>query len=280
MKKFVPFYIIKSSGEKELFDFKKLSRSLSSAGASSKMINDIVDMIKKGKRFKTAIEVYRFAHSYLKKYSKRVAGRYNLKKALRELGPTGFPFEQFVAQLFIAQGFSVKVGQIAVGKCISHEIDVVAKKDDTQFMVECKFRNKPALKIDVKVPLYVKARFDDVTVGWKKSKKNNGNYHKAYVFTNTKFTRNSVDYAKCVGIELVGWAYPAKDNVAQLIEKTKMYPITVLSTLTKHQKRLLVEKDVVLCNELCKKENLLKKLKFKSEKIDKIIEEAKAVCGK
>ena len=135
MQSFIPYYIIKASGEKELFDFRKLARSLSKAGASAKMVNDVVDLVKKRKRFKTAYEIYRFAHSYLKRHSKRAAGRYNLKKALRDLGPTGFPFEKFVAQIFRQQGFLVKTDQIAIGKCVSHEIDVVTKKNFTVLKV-------------------------------------------------------------------------------------------------------------------------------------------------
>lgn len=279
-KRFDNYYIIKASGEKELFDPQKFTNSLVRAGASSEMINKILDEIKtKEKVFKTAKEIYRFAFALLGQYNKGIAGRYNLKNALYDLGPTGFPFERFVAQIFVAQNFAVKIDQIFKGRCISHEIDAVVKKDDHQFLVECKFHSRQGLKTDVKIPLYIKARFDDIKEHWIANPKQNGHFHQAWIFTNTKFTWDAIIYAKCVGICLVGWSYPEEDNLAQLIDKLGLHPITALTSINRYQKKILLQNEIVLCRQLCQEGTKLKTLGFQSNKISRIVAEAKAVCG-
>lgn len=279
-KRFDNYYIIKASGEKELFDPQKFTNSLARAGASSEIINKILDEIKtKEKAFKTAKEIYRFAFDSLGKYNKGIAGRYNLKNALYELGPTGFPFEKFVAQLFVAQNFEVKVDQISKGRCISHEIDAVVKKDDQQFLVECKFHSRQGLKADVKIPLYIKARFDDIKEHWVANPMQNGHFHQAWIFTNTKFTWNAIMYAKCVGIRLVGWSYPEEDNLARLIDKFGLHPITALTSINRYQKKLLLQNEIVLCKQLYNQSSKLEALGFQDNKISQIMAEAKAVCN-
>ena len=59
------------------------------------------------------------------------------------------------------------MGEIVKGHCVNHEIDVIAEKEDYRFMIECKFRNLPGTNCDVKIPLYIQARFKDVEQQWK-----------------------------------------------------------------------------------------------------------------
>ena len=74
-------------------------------------------------------KIYQIAYSILYKLSNRAAGRYRLKKALFQLGPSGYPFEQFIAKILEQEGYKTKTGQFIQGKCIKHEVDVVGKKD-------------------------------------------------------------------------------------------------------------------------------------------------------
>ncbi|MFA5075136.1 MAG: restriction endonuclease [Candidatus Babeliales bacterium] len=270
------FYITKASGEKELFNIKKLENSLRRSGADSELVDKILDKIEQELPFYTAKDVYRFARKYLCRYNKGVAGRYNLKNALRELGPTGYPFEEFVAQIFYAQGFEVEVDKIINGICVGHEVDVLVKSDHTFFIVECKFHNQYGLKTNVKIPLYVKARFDDIVSANANSL--DGKIKQAWLFTNTKFTTDAIKYGECVNLKLVGWSYPKENNLAQLIDKYSLHPITALSTLSKYHKNFLINKDIVLCKQLAQNKNILRKLNLSDEKIAKIIAESCAVC--
>jgi hypothetical protein len=154
----------------------------------------------------------------------------------------------------------------------------MAQTDHTVLIVECKFHNKPGLKTNVRVPLYMKSRFEDIKK-WHEVKKINQNHKKKImIVTNTKFTKNAIKYAKCVDIELLGWAWPRKGNLEKLIDKLKAHPITVLGSLTKYQKEFLLSRDVVMCFQLKRKQHLLKKLRIKADKISQILDEAQAVC--
>ena len=59
-----------------------------------------------------------------------------------ELGPSGFPFENFIGHIFRHDGYSTDVGVIMQGNCVTHEVDVLACKDDRCYIVECKYHNQ------------------------------------------------------------------------------------------------------------------------------------------
>ena len=101
-------YIIKATGEREEFNPQKLEDSLRRAGADQVTIDNIVEQIKKElKDNATTKDIYRHAFELLGREDggKKYAARYSLRRAVMELGPTGFPFEQFVAEIFRAKGF-------------------------------------------------------------------------------------------------------------------------------------------------------------------------------
>jgi hypothetical protein len=84
-----------------------------------------------------------------------------------ELGPSGFPFEKYVAEILKYQGYRVEVGVIVEGFCVKHEVDIIAEKEAKHFMIECKFHNQPGTFCDVKIPLYINSRFLDIEKMWK-----------------------------------------------------------------------------------------------------------------
>jgi hypothetical protein len=256
-------FVVKSTGEKELFDPKKLVSSLKKAGAGDSHANEIVAHI--GNELMsgmTTSEIYRHAFELLRKVARPAAARYSMKRAIAELGPNGFPFEKFVAELFKARGFDAVTDQIVQGHCVEHEIDVVAWRDKGMggelVMVEAKFHNEPGLKSDIKVALYVKARFDDLKereydYGDKKRKLTSWQ-----LITNTKFSDRAIAYAECQELSLIGWNYPAKGNLEDLINESGLHPLTSLTTLSQTEKRLLLEEGLVLCKQLLDKVHILR----------------------
>ena len=148
--------ITKASGEKTPFSEWKLQQSLSRSGASDAAINVITDKIKsqlyEGMSTK---EIYSTAFQLLKKQPNAIAARYNLKRAIMELGPSGFPFEKFYAEILTHQGYTTFLNILAHGHCINHEIDIIANKGDNYYMLECKFHNQVGYMCDVKIPLYI-----------------------------------------------------------------------------------------------------------------------------
>ena len=140
--------IIKADGTSELFKVEKLRRSLRRAGANKDEINDIVKHVEEELHdgIKTQ-EIYRHAFNLLRNSEEPAAARYSLRRALFGLGPTGFPFEDFLSRLFQIEGYNTKTRLMLQGKCAEHEIDVAAYKEDHAFVAEAKFHSRPGLSL-------------------------------------------------------------------------------------------------------------------------------------
>mgnify|MGYP001628073495 FL=1 len=273
-------FITKASGEESPFSVIKLQQSLERAGASLDMIDKIVVKIK-GQLFDgmSTKKIYSQAFSMLRKYSKPVAGRYKTKQAILELGPSGYPFEKFIGEILKHQGYRTKVGVIIQRHCVTHEIDVEAEKDNKHFMVECKFHNRQGYKCGVKIPLYIKSRFEDVKKQWQKRKDHATKFHQGWVVTNTRFTEDAIQYGKCSGLILIGWDYPQQGSLSERINLSGLHPITCLTTLTKSEKQQLIDKMVVLCKELCDKPKMLNEIGISDKRIRGILKEGNEICS-
>jgi Holliday junction resolvase-like predicted endonuclease len=274
-------YVTKSSGERELYDRKKLVASLKRAKAHKKTIDSIVGEIE-GTLYDgiTTTEIYKEAHNILKNKENNSAIKYSIRRSLLNLGPSGFPFERFIAQIYEAKGYKVKVGDVLQGKCIKHEIDVMAYNDKELILIEVKFHNQLGIKSDTKVALYVNARFDDLrdkefSIGGKKRKMTS-----AALITNTKFTHNSKRYMKCTGeIDMISFEYPSKGNLYQMIDETKVHPMTCVPLLTKKDKRNLMDKGIVDCYDLKNHKSLMESLGMPNSKINNIIKNIDNICS-
>ena len=273
------FYIIKASGEKELFDIRKFRRSLQKSGASRGLIEKIVRDIKKQPNLRSTKDIYEYALDYLDKTDRPIAARYNLKRALMDLGPAGFPFEKFIAELFRAQGYAVEMNKIISGICVDHEVDVSAQKGGEHFMIECKFHNRRGLKSDVKVALHTKARFDDIEKKWKKEKKEKHKVHGAWIVTNTTFTSVALKYGNCVNLHLLDWKHPQKNNLPAIIDRLGLHPITALTSLNSKQKKECIKAGFVLCRHASKHTDILRRLKLTEHQIKKLVQESEKVCS-
>ncbi len=274
--------ITKVDGNVESFDHRKLAGSLRRSGADEASIRDIVAEIEaKVSDGMSTDDIYRRARSLLKERHKVAAVKYSLRRALFSLGPTGFPFEDFLAELFQTQGYETKTGVILKGRCVEHEVDLIAYKKDHCFIAEAKFHLHPGIKSDLHVALYSHARFQDLK-GVRVSKNLASNHPceivDSYIITNTKFTQVAIDYAKCVGVKLLSWNYPKEKTLQDHIEEAGIYPITALTTLSVEGKRLLLENGVILCKDMSKKRDLLRRLGFNASKIETIIEESVNIC--
>lgn len=272
-------YVVKASKEKEQFLEEKLFRSLQKAGAPKDLAHKIVEHIKRelpGKM--TTRQIYKHAFDLLLEEKKPIAAKYNLKRAIRDLGPTGGPFELLIGELFRAQGYKVKVGEIISGTCVDHEMDVIAEKGGKQILVECKFHNHPGIKSNIKVALYVHARFQDI----EKKCDLDGRphkFHEIWLATNTRFTKDAMRYAKCNGIKVIGWDYPPENSLVKLIEKYELYPITTLTSLSQYYKNKIIERGIILCKDLMEKEYILNTLHLSKEQKKKVLDEVRELCS-
>ena len=95
--------------------------------------------------------------------------------------------------------------------------------------------------------------------------------------TNTKFSTDAVQYGTCMGLHLIGWDFPATGSLAQLVESSGLYPITCLTTLTRHEKEILLNNNIVLCREICDNPAVLNAANINGTRIKNILEESLAL---
>ncbi len=270
--------IVKASGDIEAWDPKKLESSLQAVKAPKELIDEIIKHIEKDVADGMTTEhIYQHALLLLKRYDSPVAAEYSLKRAIILLGPSGFPFERFVSHILRAQGYQTKVGVMVQGACVTHEVDVVAEKDDERILVEAKFHNSPEIKSDVKVALYVKARFDDIQKRFEQTDEGE-RYNRAWLITNTRFSSQAITYGNCVGLSLTGWNHPANHTLQDLIRNTKTHPITCLTTLSVAQKNQLLTEGTVLCREVLDNPAKLMRIGLSSASIKSVIDEGLRLC--
>lgn len=269
--------ILKSSGDKVDFSISKLRQSLFKSGADELTIDNIINAIRdelyQGMSTK---QIYNRAFAMLKKSNSHFASKYKLKKAIFELGPTGFPFENFIGALLEHSGYeNVEIGKIIQGKCVSHEVDVVASKHEQHLIVECKFHSEKTTTCNVKIPLYIHSRYRDIVSKHKHSPKCPNS---CWVVTNTRFTSDALTYAKCSGLYMLSWNHPKENALKDRIDRLGLYPITVSALLTNREKQFLLSRDIVLCRQLLKDAFYLDQLNVSETRKKKIRSEISMLC--
>lgn len=269
--------VIKADGEEETFDPEKLSQSLARSGASSAVrehiIRHIADMLELSPL--STSEIYTRAFELLKKREEKpVAARYSTKRAVFDLGPSGYPFEEFFAEVLRSHGWHTEHSVIMKGRCVEHEVDVLAAKEGRRIGIEAKFHNTPGIKTDVKDALYVYARYQDL----KQSALARDRVDEGWLVTNTRLTEQALKYGECVGLPMISWDYPRTGNLYELIETGRVHPLTALTTLSPSEKQRLLDSKIVLCRTVGTNQQLLREHGVKANRIDDVIEEARKLC--
>ena len=270
----------KASGDEEPFEMFKLERSLRNAGADNDLVQEIVkniaEWITSGL---TTKNIYSRAFSLLSRKKTGVASRYKLKQAIIELGPTGYPFEDFIGHLFKKQGYEVKVGQIIEGHCVTHEMDVIATDNRNQHLIECKYSSDQGKQISVQVSLYVRSRVDDIIRKRKESPDYIDFTFSGGIVTNTRFSSDALQYGECSGLQMFAWDYPNGNGLKDLIERLKIYPITILGQLTKNEKQKLLNQGFVTCLQILNNPEILDSLQLSRTKYIALEKEINEICS-
>lgn len=187
------------------------------------------------------------------------------------LGPSGYPFEKFIGALFSARGYDVKVGQVLNGRCVTHEVDVVATKGDELVLVECKYHNLAGVNVDVKVPLYIHSRFQDLLDNG--ALKEPQNRFLGWIATNSRFSDDAESFGRCKGINLLSWNFPNGNGLKDLIDELRLYPITCLFSLSNGEKKFLLESGIVMAKEIAENPNWLQKAGVEKGRLDRALAE-------
>lgn len=271
--------VTKSSGERVPYEEAKLRHSLERAGATPEMSGTIATAIRPELQpGMTTRKLYKMAFRLLRQHSRRVAGRYRLKQGIFDLGPSGFAFEDFIARILAHEGYRVEVRKIVQGRCVSHEVDVVADRDLQHFLVECKYHNVPGRVCDVKVPLYIQARFTDIAEHWRAQPGNDHHFHQGWLVTNTRFTGDAFQYGQCAGLHLVGWDQPLRGSLRERVDRSRLYPLTCLGSLTGAEKLRLLEAGLVLARDVLAQPRALEEARVPSPRRERVVKEAAELC--
>jgi len=269
------FYLRKSDGTFEPFDEKKILRSLRRSGASKKASEHILKELRK-KTYDgiSSSKIYSIINNLLRRKEKKAYLRYNLPIAVSRLGPEGYAFEAFLAELMKKHGWkNVFRGRKIKGKCMVHELDVLGEKENKKLTIEAKFHNSRSKKSDFQVILYMKARFEDLEKGGYYGEKE----PVQMIITNTKFTDNAKRYSKCSGINVVSWNYPEDKNLHDYILEANLHPVTAISNLNKKIKEELIKRKIVTIEQLKKNDfEILNQIDFVTKKDkEKIVKEVR-----
>jgi len=269
-------YIIKANGEKAIFKKRKIERTSKRAGASNQFARYVADKVEqKVYDGMTSKQILDLTLKLLKK-EPVVALKYDLKRAIMSLGPSGFLFEEYFSQILQAYGFETEVGVFMKGKVVEHEIDIIAKKKLT-YMIENKYHNHLGNHTDLKVAMYTYARFLDL----KNNKKNR--FDKAWLVTNTKCTPHAVKYAGGVGLKITGWDYAISNdkNLQELVEGKKLYPVTIFASINDKIKQKLFEAKIVMAKDLTNLsiDELIERTGIRKKILKEVINESKKIIN-
>lgn len=250
MQNLSPVTIVKASGVKEPFSEEKIVRSLSKSGLSLDMASQTVDYLKRHlKPDMTTSAIYGHVSSYLQKNAPvENYFNYGLKRAVMEMGPSGFPFETLVSDVLKKEGYKTEVDVTTQGKCVTHEIDVVAQKENDRYFIECKYHNTPGYKTDVQVALYSYARFLDVDSARRQSETGVTNH--SWLITNTKITADAFDYSHCVGLNVTTWTKPDGQGLQDMIIASGLHPVTLLNEIPRDKIKFMLDTGLVTCSRL------------------------------
>lgn len=264
--------VVKADGTKEPYSEEKIRASATRVGVppdiQDEMLADIRSRLYDGI---ATNEIFQRIKEYLHGRSlPHFAAKYNLKKALSEIGPSGYPFEQYVSLLLEAEGYHCETDKIIQGSCVSHEIDVLAVKNARTWFIEAKFHKNPTMRTDVKVTLYIHARYEDIKDAWKEGETG------SWIVTNTRFSSDAISYARCRDIRITSWGYPKGEGIMDLIERTGLHPVTMLEGLSTEDKTRLLAAKVVVCSELFEGDNASL---LPAATRESILAQARNVCG-
>lgn len=251
------------------------------SGASENTANEIVREL--GKKLYDGMptrEVYQLVKDLLEKEAPAASRRYDLKKAIMRLGPAGFDFEKYIAELLSAYDYQTELPPILEGACITHEIDILAKKDGRTAAIEAKLRQELDFFITIKDTAYNWARFLDLVDASKVGK--TPHLDECWLITNSRFSHDSIKYGHCKNMVMLSWDHPRERPLPRWIDEIGLYPVTILKSIDSNKLKIFSNANIMLLRDLVKipPENLEKSLGFSADIVKKLVEEAEMVLEK
>ena len=247
--------IIKSTGQHQTFEKKKFIQSLVKSKVPRPVANQIFRQIESKLHDRiTTQQIYKLAKQALLDANQTIGYHlYQLREAIATLD--SIAFEKYIAQILTQWGFVSQWNVIVAGRCIEHQVDIVAYKEDKNYLVECKHHRKYHRDSGLGRILELDARWQDINefkgqINYPLGRRAETiKFYKSWLITNTKFSEHAKNYAKCRRIELTGWKYGTRLTLERMVQEIHVYPLTMFG-LNSRQSAELVEIDLVTTNDL------------------------------
>ena len=271
-------FVTKFDGTKQPFDKKKIMRTIQRMGATQAVAESIVDEIET--RLYDGIhtkKILQMIFRRLKKHKPVIKYQIDLRRALSLINPAP-DFELFIQLLLREHGYKVTKNQIIRGKCVEHEIDAIATKNNKTCIVEVKHHYKYHTPTSLDVSRISRAVFEDITEGHELGL-NNLKIDYAMIVCNTKLSEHAKRYADCRGIKHIGWSSPKKCDLQTMIEEKKLYPLTFLKGLNANTRTRLASNGIITLKQLTEQTPtaLRHQTGISKEKFESILDKAKAI---
>jgi len=273
-------YVTKADGSKQVFDKQKVFRTCLRLRATQQAAQSVADRIEAKARSGIATkEILQMIFRYMKEYRPEVRYITDLREAIALMRPQP-DFEKYVALLLKEQGYSVETNQLIRGKCVEHEVDVVARKNNECIYVEVKHHFQHHTFTGIGVFLEAWASYVDLLQGFEEAK-NSFHFNKVMVVCNTKISDHAKQYATCKGILYTGWNYPAGNSMEDMIQKKSLYPITFLKSLDRRIEAKLGDAGVITLRQLVETNmaGLASKTNVEKAKLRILVEKAREILA-
>lgn len=270
-------YVTKWDGRREPFERRKLLRTLRRLRASEAVAEEIVAQIE-GRLYEgiATKEILDMAFGLLEERKPSVALMRDLKTALGRMKPQP-DFEEYVRILLRAKGYSVAPNRVIQGFCVTHEIDGIAEKNGETTYLEVKNHSAPHIRTPFGVTLAAKAKWDDIQRGNEKGV-NETSFDRVLIVCNTRLTQHAKRYAKCMGIDHIGWNTPKGEGLDAIITDTNLYPVTILKTLNAEEHGRLSEAGIITLDQLL--DRGLDKISMKESRKNELMGEAEEALSR
>lgn len=271
--------MVKASGERERFDPRKIERTLRRAGASREVREKVLARVQE--RVYDGIstgEILKMVRQLLREEEHTAEMRYDLKYAIMRLGSGGFAFETYFAEILEHYGYATVVGRRLAGKCVTHEIDIIAEAKEGErrrALIECKYHSSPGVYTNLKEALYTYMRFLDLREASRA-------FDEVWLVTNTKASKDAKRFARCRGMRLITWRSPSRRSLRELVERKGLYPVTSLPSVDRQALRRLARARLILARDLLEADRAYVQLVtgLPANRLDKIIEEAEELVNR
>ncbi len=270
--------VTRADGSKQIFDRRKVINTCLKMGLNKREAENISLMVEEEcyNGISTG-EILKKIFTLAEQYSEGFKHRLDLKFAISLLPPKP-EFESFTRLLLQSQGFNTSPGGVFKGKCVEHEIDGVLSREDITYLLEVKHHLNHHAYTGLDVCLVAYSTFNDLNAAFFEGI-SKIYFQKVLIVCNTKFSAHAKKYAACKGIELIGWKTPENKGLEELIREKKLYPVTVLSSLSRLERKILLKAGFLTLKQLINQdiEELKKKVKINELRLRRIRSEAEKV---